>query len=122
MPSVSNSWPSLVFIMFKYTSNITVTYNQSILAEYISNCSGTLIDRFTVLTAASCIVSQLNLSANGTSYPYTGNQTLRSFYTVYAGEYDLYNLNTVSYRVQARKLSSTLIVKINTFNQRCHKI
>ncbi len=44
-------------------SNVTGTYNQNYKVTETFQCGGTIIDRFTILTAAHCII---------TSFPYYG--------------------------------------------------
>ena len=51
-------------------------------------CGGTLIDRKTILTAASCIRRSVNFNYNGSNY--TDNIYSNSFYPTTASQYKIY--------------------------------
>lgn len=58
--AVVNSWPSTVYI------KITYSYNNTNAVTYV--CGGSLIDEYTVITAAHCVESGIELYENGYKY------------------------------------------------------
>ena len=94
-PEINNSWPSAVFIIFQYKGyhNLTIN-NVTTEVTFRSNCTGTLINSDTVLTAASCIVNFFDYWFNGTAYlirvePNDCYPSIESMYTIYAGVNDI---------------------------------
>ena len=94
-PEINNSWPSAVFITFQYKGYHNLT-NSNVTTEvtFQSNCTGTLINSDTVLTAASCIVNYFDHWLNGTWYSISveANEcypSIESMYTIYAGVNDI---------------------------------
>lgn len=86
------SYPATVLVSFSYSTSITIN-NNTYLPSFIAACFGTLINRRTVMTAASCLPSSLPFSPSG-----YGNDSinipvvlddfypdLQSIYSVYVG-------------------------------------
>lgn len=94
LSALTNSWPSMVLILFKYTAVYEIAGVKFKSNPVITYCGGTLIDRDTVLTAAHCYNEKVKISVNGfrLNYPVGPNEvhsTVESAYTVYLGLHDL---------------------------------
>ena len=121
--AVSYSWPSTSYIFWSYTASYILPSSNVSVGPFDFNgfCGGTLIDRKTVLTTASCIRRSVEINYNGTDY--TGNVYLNSFYPTTASQYKiflgLHNLNnayvspTVSFDVSQIILVTNLFFKQN---------
>ncbi|RNA16476.1 serine protease 27-like [Brachionus plicatilis] len=86
-----SSWPSIVYIQFKYyylSSGNTYSISTS--------CAGTLVNQDTVVTAAHCYNTELQLSDGSTLTvsPNSYHATYESMYTVYLGLYDKSDLSS----------------------------
>ncbi len=87
--TVPYSWPAIAFIYIVYNDPYPSVHSRALF------CSGTLINRDTVLTAGHCV-----LDASFTEFPLVlgkRNPTYESMYTVFLGAHDLTSLelNTV---------------------------
>ncbi|CAF0829866.1 unnamed protein product [Brachionus calyciflorus] len=88
--SQSNSWPSIVFIVFKF--NFLFYKDGAIKSGFnISLCAGTLINRNTVLTAANCYPKTIIHSEAGVVSVQINSfhLTIGSMFTVYLGTNDM---------------------------------
>jgi secreted trypsin-like serine protease len=85
-PANEYSWPAQVLIIqnYKYNRN-----NQTFTIAF--QCGGTLIDRFTVISAAHCIVNEIQLSffEKMQIVPNEYYPTYESMFTIYAGIYNI---------------------------------
>lgn len=74
-------------ILFFYRTSV-YSPNQEYLATSFSNCAGTLINRKTVLTSASCIKKYFLFFANNITYQV--NVTFNDFHPDYDSMYTVY--------------------------------
>ena len=58
--AIPHSWPSSVLIIFKYSKKVNSSNGSPIVISQKSICGGTLIDRFTVITAANVILKRFS--------------------------------------------------------------
>ncbi len=118
--AVPSSWPSHALVKlfvktdFRFSDGKITTLSQGFM------CAGTLINRYTVLTAAHCILTKFDYGYQGDQYtiPVSPNKyypTQEAMFRVYLGAYNMTNLKTNS--VISRSIAR--IVKVNdkyTFN------
>lgn len=64
-PARPHSWPSMALVIMRYLFSINGT-NQTIYAN--TQCAGSLIDEYTVLTAGHCVSNSTNIRRNNTDY------------------------------------------------------
>lgn len=116
--AVSYSWPALAYIVFRYTTDLTINGQTIYGYEYSLYCSGFLIDRVTVVTVAHCITTEFAITDNnGTAFvikvvPNKYYSSVASMYTVYLGQYDLNYL----YDAPAQEFSVRTIVKHENYD------
>jgi hypothetical protein len=91
--ATAHSWPAIAFILVSYTTDLNV--NGAVYRGYSIkfSCSGTLIDRNTVITAAHCVPKTFDVSVNDFTYtfnvtPNDYNPNVESMFTVYLGMHD----------------------------------
>ena len=92
-PAIANSWPAQILLYIKYRA-----YYGGNVYQLSGECGGTLLDAYTVLTAAHCIIQSTEyISINGISYPSTVTDPLNpSQYTVYVGANNISFISTGS--------------------------
>lgn len=118
--AVAHSWPSIVFIQFKYKLDYVESGN-TFQHQVSRTCSGTLINQNTVLTAAQCYVDQVSFTSNGNSYNFpvatnTYYPTFESMYSVYLGFHDISDIFTGTFTYPGRKISVTNFIKHPNFD------
>ena len=98
--AVPHSWPAQVLIGFNYyVGNYSFTNESGSTTSYFVNkssaafCGGTLINRWTVMTASHCIMTSMDAEIEGVSkkVPVEPNEfypTYESMYTVIVGLHD----------------------------------
>lgn len=87
--ALPHSWPSSAYIVFSYESHVKVL-DEVVHIERHFICSGTLINRNTVLTAAHCIVKEIEFTYESAHYSLTVTPnmfypTFESMISVYLG-------------------------------------
>lgn len=93
-----NSWPSIVWIKFKYRFSVSYE-NKSLTLDDEKSCGGTLLNSDTILTAAHCIINHVSYSFNQSKFIYELKlneyyQTFESMYTVYLGIHSKSNISS----------------------------
>ena len=80
--ATKGSWPTVFVAQNVYIDQLKVLYRLQ--------CGGTLINLYTILTAAHCIASSVDIE--DVSYPVTTNTrypTLESMFKIYIGAHDI---------------------------------
>lgn len=92
--AIPNSWPSMALVVFRYRYSYTAPNGQIINGSVRAYCSGSLIDRSTVMIASHCYTSEIYRDDLKLVIPIRPNQfypTIESMYTVYLGLHELRN-------------------------------
>ena len=84
--SVSNSWPAQVLIFQNYIGYVNILGNWYQVTGQVF-CGGTIIDAYTIVSAASCVKQQSSLTYSGYPLQYVSlfYPTLESMFNIYAG-------------------------------------
>lgn len=95
-----NSWPSIVWIKFKYRFSVDYE-NKSVIYNDEKSCGGTLLNSDTILTAAHCIISHVSYSIHEKKIIYKVKpneyyKTYESMYNVYLGMHSKSNISNSS--------------------------
>ncbi|CAF0863992.1 unnamed protein product [Brachionus calyciflorus] len=114
-----NSWPATVDILFNYVTSYKID-SEEYLVMGTGNCGGTLINRKTVLTTASCIKKTFTaIVKNQTrTIPVELNSyhaNIESMYSVFVGVY-----NQISYMInigQAKHVHVEKIIKHEQYDE-----
>ena len=92
--AVPNSWPSQALVVQNYKGDYTLGGSKVTVTERFI-CGGTIINGYTILSAAQCIVNKFTTTINNVSYTVnvynTNNQyypTLASMFKVYVGAHN----------------------------------
>lgn len=121
--AVPHSWPAHALVIQSYKQ----TYDLKPLGGQIENitvqfkCGGTLINSYTILTAAHCIVYDFNYPFNGIDLtflviPNDYYPTFESMFDIYLGAHDtsfLFDSPSPPSNVQHRKIARIIKVKRN---------
>lgn len=109
-----NSWPATTDILFRYTSEIKTSSGNHLVFGF-DNCGGTIINRKTILTSASCIKSTFIafVDKNIVNLPVEINKyhdSIESMYSVYVSV-----VNQINFGVDiatARYIQVEKIIKV----------
>jgi hypothetical protein len=83
------SWPSIVLVHFRYKAYVPAESQRTTIVHE-TNCSGTLVDRRTILTTAQCVPKILFHRTNNNSAPSIVEVTPNEFYTSFDSIYKFY--------------------------------
>ena len=96
-----NSWPSIGYIVFDYKKRFYLPEKGIFLTrDFTGNCSGTLIDRTTLISAAQCVVRWVSFYYGDTYYqsisivPNEYYPTYETIYSVFLGLHDTSVIDT----------------------------
>ena len=108
VPAVTSSWPAQVLVLQNYQGYVTILGTKYIVTGQVV-CGGTIIDAYTIITAASCIYTSFSyygylLQSVSLFYP-----TLESMFTIYAG------VTSLSSSPNAVRLSVKKVLRVNKF-------
>ena len=118
--AVPHSWPAHVKILFNYyVANYSIIHPNSsddmvfINKTYSGLCAGTLIDRWTVMTASHCIVRSFQAEVENDTIdvlvePNEFYPTYESMFTIFLGAHTL----RIDYPVQKRAIKKIIKVSL----------
>jgi secreted trypsin-like serine protease len=93
------SWPAIAYVQISYTTDLMIQGVALNAYTFTITCTGTLIDRSTVLTAGHCVLDTFQVGLNNTMYDF--NVTANKYYpsqasmvTVYLGAFNLSEIET----------------------------
>jgi hypothetical protein len=112
--AVAYSWPAQVLVVETIQGVYKIqTSSYSITKSYL--CAGTLINRYTVLTAGHCVQTEFTSTINNLSYTFKVNNPYDpSQFTVYVGVYDKSFLNSGSDPIYpTRKMSVSKVIRVS---------
>ena len=97
-----NSWPSIGYIVYNYKQKFYFAEKGVFLTrDFTGNCSGTLIDRTTFLSAAQCVFPWVSFDYDYDTYyqsisivPNEYYPTFESIYSVFLGLHDTSVIDT----------------------------
>ena len=122
LAAVSDTWPSIVYLKWRYSGMLTLWNGTNITQNLRRNCVGSLIDRQTVLAAANCIPSGIvrfilsseNKFFHGQIHLNEKYPTYASMLTVYLGLQDRKLFLNDSYRhsMPTIVLNASKIIKV----------
>jgi V8-like Glu-specific endopeptidase len=93
---VANSWPSHALVRQYIKKDFKLPDGTTVVISKLYQCAGTLINRYTILTSAHCIINEFvyendNATFNVTVEPNRYYPTWESMFRVYlGGHYTLY--------------------------------
>ena len=104
MATPVHAWPSVVFLNFTYMADVDITYENelhSLTVDFWMQCSGSLINRRTVLTSAQCAPNNVTFAYRTRTYTTLVETnsyypTMESMYRVILGAYDTNNVDNAT--------------------------